>query len=88
MLYIASYFIGINIIGLLLMNLDKRWAIHGKQRIAERTLLVFAILGGSIGVFLGMKQFRHKTRKPKFKFGLPFILIIQATILFLLNKYY
>ncbi|WP_078430155.1 DUF1294 domain-containing protein [Alkalihalobacterium alkalinitrilicum] len=85
MLYIVSYFIVVSLIGLLLMWLDKRWAIHRKQRIPERTLLFLAFIGGSLGIYFGMMQFRHKTKKPKFRVGIPVIILVQvASIIFLI----
>ncbi|MFV8830403.1 DUF1294 domain-containing protein [Alkalihalobacterium sp. APHAB7] len=86
MLYIASYFIGVSIIGFLLMGLDKRRAVNGNQRISERTFLLFALIGGSIGIYFGMKQFRHKTKKSKFNLGIPVIIVGQVILLLFLNS--
>ena len=60
----------------------------GKWRIPEAQLIFLAVIGGSVGALAGMKVFHHKTRKPKFKTGVPAILIIQLIIyfLFLLNE--
>jgi uncharacterized membrane protein YsdA (DUF1294 family) len=38
-----------------------------------------------VGALAGMKVFHHKTRKPKFKTGVPAILIIQLIIYFLFS---
>lgn len=82
------YIIFINITSFLLMFIDKRKAIKHKWRISESTLLLSAILGGSIGAILGMNIFRHKTKHLKFKFGLPLILIIQLSlILYIVTQY-
>ena len=40
---------------------------------------MIALLGGSIGAWLGIKVWHHKTRHWKFKYGIPLILIAQAT---------
>lgn len=74
------YLILINAAGLVLMLLDKRYAIRGTRRIPEATLMSAAALGGSVGVWLGMYLFRHKTRKPKFYLGVPLILAAQAAL--------
>ena len=74
------YLILINALGLVLMLLDKRCAIQGRRRIPEATLMGVAAVGGSVGVFMGMYLFRHKTRKPKFYLGVPLILAAQAAV--------
>ena len=74
---IGYYRIIINIIAFILMYVDKQKAIRHQWRIKEATLMGFAIFGGSIGAFLGMQLFRHKTKHPKFYIGVPVILIIQ-----------
>jgi len=69
------------------MFLDKQKAKNHKWRIPENTLMLVAIIGGSIGSIIGMQTFRHKTKHIKFKFGIPIILILQVILFFLfLNK--
>ncbi len=80
---VLAYFYIINLLALALFGIDKHRAKHGGQRIPELTLLLVAVLGGSVGAIGGMLSFRHKTRKPRFSVGLPVILAIQ--ILFLLG---
>lgn len=77
---IMAYLIIINIIGFLTMYIDKRKAIKGKWRISEAKLLLIAIIGGSIGSYLGMNTFRHKTKHIKFSYGIPIIIIFQIII--------
>lgn len=67
----------INLLTFLVYGIDKWRAIHGRWRISEATLLLLAILGGSIGALLGMQIWHHKTHHKKFKYGVPLILIIQ-----------
>ena len=77
----------INIIGLIIMGLDKIKAKSGAWRIPEDNLLLIALLGGSVGIFLGIKIFRHKTRHIKFAVGVPLIFLLQmAVILWLLHQ--
>ena len=73
------YFAAINILGFLMMAVDKKKAVRSKRRIRERTFFIIAWLGGSPGVFLGIFAFRHKTRHKKFTVGLPFIMAAQIT---------
>ena len=79
----AVYLIIINIAGFALMGIDKKRAIRGAFRISEASLFRVAFLGGSLGCIMGMRCFRHKTRHPKFKYGLPAIFIAQICILLL-----
>jgi len=62
------------------MYIDKEKAKSGKWRIKESTLLSIALIGGSLGSYAGMKVFRHKTKHAKFKYGIPFIILIQLLI--------
>lgn len=81
---LITYFILINLIGFLIMGLDKRRAIKKRWRIPERKLFLIALLFGSIGVLIGMYVFRHKTRHLSFAIGIPAILVIQLLALSLL----
>ncbi len=71
------YIIVVNIVTFLVYGIDKWKAKQGSWRISEATLLILAVIGGSIGALLGMKVWRHKTQHKKFKYGVPAILIIQ-----------
>ena len=71
------YYIIINLIGLSAMVIDKIRAMERRFRIPESVLLIIALLGGSAGCIVGMIVFRHKKRKPAFRYGLPLILILQ-----------
>ena len=65
----------------LVYGIDKLKAKKGKWRISEATLLLLAIIGGSIGAWLGIKVWHHKTMHNKFKYGVPAIIVLQvATI--------
>jgi len=79
--------IGINALAFLVYGIDKWRAVHGRWRISETTLLMLAVIGGSIGALLGMKVWHHKTMHKKFKYGLPLILIAQIVLLYLIYKF-
>lgn len=68
----------VNVIAFLMYGLDKVKAKRLQWRIPESTLLGVAVIGGSIGAFLGMQIFHHKTKKPKFYIGVPVIFILQV----------
>lgn len=74
---VIYYLIAVNIGTLLIYGLDKLKARRGQWRTPESTLLLLALIGGSIGAWCGMQLFRHKTQHKKFKYGIPAILIIQ-----------
>ena len=69
------YLIFINVAAFALYGIDKHRAKRGAWRIPEKTLLGAAALGGGVGALLGMRAFRHKTRKLKFTLGVPAILL-------------
>lgn len=74
---VIIYLCVINIIAFILYGADKEKAKRHKWRIPEATLLSVAFVGGSIGAFLGMQIFHHKTKKAKFYIGIPMILVMQ-----------
>jgi uncharacterized membrane protein YsdA (DUF1294 family) len=78
---ITVYFILINIIAFVTMGVDKKRARQHQYRISEKTLWTLAIIGGSTGGFLGMMQFRHKTKHPTFRIGFSILMIIQLVLL-------
>ena len=86
MKYLLIYLLLINAAGLVLMLTDKIKARKGLWRIPERTLMLTAALGGSVGVHMGMYLFRHKTRHPKFTLGVPAILAAQILLAWFLLK--
>ena len=81
---IYTYLLIINALSLLLMLVDKIRAKKNAWRIPEATLLTAAALGGSLGATIGMRLFRHKTRKLKFSLGLPLMLIGHIVLLYFL----
>lgn len=74
---IIIYFVVINIIGFLIMYIDKQKAKKGKWRIPEKVLFIITALGGGIGTIAGMYTFRHKTQKIAFVIGFPAITILE-----------
>ncbi len=80
LLYIVIYLVIINVITFIVYGLDKRKARQAKWRIRESTLLGLAAIGGSIGAWLAMKIFHHKTQHPQFKYGVPLIFFAQSAL--------
>ncbi len=69
------------------MGADKRRARMKLRRVRERTLFIWALLGGSIGAILGMWAFRHKTRHWYFVLGMPAILALQLALVYIILHY-
>ena len=78
---LAYYLLGINAVTFIVYGIDKYKAKKAKWRISEATLLLLAVLGGSIGAWMGMKVWHHKTMHKKFKYGIPAILLIQIALM-------
>ena len=78
--YSMDYLLAINIVSLFLYGIDKYKAKKNKWRISEATLLMIAVIGGSIGAWVGMRLWHHKTMHKKFKYGIPLIIIMQIAL--------
>ena len=74
------YFLAVNIIAFIVYGIDKLKARKNLWRIPEATLLLLAVIGGSIGAWLGMRVWHHKTMHLKFKYGVPIILVAQVAL--------
>jgi uncharacterized membrane protein YsdA (DUF1294 family) len=74
----------VNIATFGLFAFDKRQARAGGRRIAERTLLMMAAIGGSPAALAAQQLLRHKTRKQPFGAQLAGIVGLQAVGLALL----
>lgn len=77
---ILLYIVLINILTFFIYGIDKLKAKKSKWRVPESTLMGMAIIGGSIGAWLGMKIWHHKTLHKKFKYGVPLILVAQTAL--------
>ena len=74
------YLMVINVVTFFTYGIDEWKAKRSKWRIPESTLLVMALMGGSIGAWFGMKVWHHKTMHKKFKYGVPVIIFAQLAI--------
>ena len=77
---LVVYLIIVNTIAFGMYGVDKQKAIKKQWRIPEAQLLAVAAIGGSAGALLGMQFFHHKTRKWKFRLGVPLILAVQLIL--------
>ena len=82
---VILYLVAINVVTFLLYGIDKFKAQRSRWRIPEAVLLGLAVVGGSVGAWLGMMVWRHKTQHKKFKYGIPLILALQIALLVLVS---
>lgn len=82
MKYLTAYIMFINVIGIIVMYKDKQSAKKHQWRTKESTLFIIALFLGSLGILLGMRLFRHKTKHWKFVVFIPLILVLQIIILY------
>lgn len=74
------YLLIINVFAFVSYGLDKHKSKRKARRISERWLLLLALIGGSVGAWLGMLVWRHKTKHAKFRFGVPILLLLQVAL--------
>ena len=74
---VLYYLAVINTITFMVYGIDKLKAKKSEWRIPEATLLLLAVIGGSIGAWCGVKIWHHKTMHKKFKYGIPSIIAVQ-----------
>ena len=74
------YLVIMNVIGFIMMAVDKYKAKHHAWRINEKAFFLISLIGGSLGTIIGMYTFHHKTKHWYFVIGMPFILIVQLVL--------
>ena len=77
---IIIYLVVINVVTFFMYGIDKWKARKAKWRIREAALLGLAVLGGSVGAWLGMRAWHHKTLHKKFRYGVPAIIVFQLLL--------
>ena len=82
-LYIAIYFAAVSLLAIVLTIYDKWAAKSGLRRVKENNLLLVAVFGGAIALFITMKVVRHKTKHTKFMIGIPVIIMLQIAAVLL-----
>ena len=78
--YLILYLVTINAVTFCMYGIDKWQAVRGGWRISEAVLLWAAVFGGSIGAWLGVVVFHHKTLHASFRYGVPLILLAQVVL--------
>lgn len=78
----------LNILSFALMGIDKRRAQDGRERISEKTLLLSGFILGGPGLLLGALVWHHKTRKLKFRLGIPLAILFNLIlVVFVLSTF-
>ena len=77
---LLTWFGLVSLFAFILFAQDKFKAKHGRWRVPESLLWAAAILGGGVGATLGMRLFRHKTKKGFFPIGLPLLAVLQIAL--------
>lgn len=81
------YITVMNILGFVIMGVDKHKAYRHKWRISEKSIFLAGLLGGGLGILLGMSFFHHKTKHLKFTLGIPLVILMNIALLgFLLQR--
>ena len=77
---IIMVYLAINLVGMLAVYIDKNRAKFGIERVPERVLMFFGIIGGAAGMLMMMHLVRQKTRRPKFKVGFPIMIVFHVLV--------
>lgn len=80
--HLAIVLFTLNLVAFALFGLDKMLSRSNKRRISEKALLLASAAIASPGGLLGMVVFNHKTSKPRFRFGMPLLLVGHALLLY------
>lgn len=85
---LVVYVFVMNVLAYLAMWFDKYQAKKKGFRIPESRLFLLAVMFGALGIYLGMQApIYHKAAKPKFKIGVPILIIVNLISLYLIYRY-
>jgi len=76
-----AWLVAVNVFGFALYGADKLFAKRQWRRVSEADLLLYTVVGGTLGTWLGMRAFRHKTRKQSFRRSFAIVVAIQGALL-------
>ncbi len=74
------FLVVMNISTFIVYFFDKMQAKNNRERVSEVRLILMALFGGSIGAFISMKIFNHKTRKWYFSYGVPLMALAHFAL--------
>lgn len=85
---IFIYLLIINVLAYTIMCFDKYQSKKNGNRISENKFFMFALLLGAFGIYLGMKYpMYHKAAKQKFKWGIPFLILLNLICIYCCFKH-
>jgi uncharacterized membrane protein YsdA (DUF1294 family) len=89
LIIMAIFSLAMNLLAFFLMFLDKiKSKKNNAERISEGMLFFLATVFGSVGVYMGMFVFRHKTQKWYFLVGIPMLIIQNSAFLYLAYSFF
>ncbi|QAY68343.1 DUF1294 domain-containing protein [Paenibacillus protaetiae] len=62
------------------MGYDKQRAKHHEWRVPEKRLFGLGAIGGALGVWMGMRVWRHKTKHRSFTVGVPLLFLWNVVL--------
>jgi len=83
---VLVYLLIINLLGFITVIFDKNKAKRRRFRVPEKYFFLIGVLGGALGVYLGMRLFRHKTRHRRFVYGIPLLIVVNLFMLYFFMK--
>lgn len=87
---ISGFFVLVTVLAFFIIAYDKKQARQGNdtERISEGLLFFMATAFGSVGVYVGMLVFRHKTQKWYFRLGIPLLIIQNLALLYVIREFF
>jgi len=77
----AAWLAAVNVAAFAYYGFDKWQARRGGRRVPEKVLFGLALVGGSLGAYVAMQTFRHKTIKGSFRIVFWAIIALQIGLM-------
>jgi len=77
---LLSWLIAITLVTFLAYGYDKAIAGSRMTRVSEKVLLALTLAGGTVGAYVAMVLFRHKTVKSSFRLQFWLVALIQIAL--------
>jgi len=77
----ALYWVVLSLSAFHAFRADKRLAEKGLRRTPESQLWLVSVFGGGVGALVGMRRYRHKTKKLAFRLFVPLLALVQICAL-------